>query len=159
MPCGERLWLCATARSRPAKSPWPRPARLMRLKPALPLHHEGRRVGALLLRFKDDFEQSDSKLLFAVGAQLARNLQREEVRKKKAASDSLNFVSAHAAGRRLEAFDVVGGLLTEQRFGANVLAEASVAYGRLSQKSAADRSLVSRCRGFSNHADRAGKEL
>jgi signal transduction histidine kinase len=95
---------------------------------ALPLQHEGRRVGALLLRLREDFEQSDRKLLFAVGAQLARNLQRDEVRKKKAGSDKLNFVSARAAGRRLEAFDVVSGLLTEQRFGAHILTEASDGY-------------------------------
>ena len=95
---------------------------------ALPLQHEGRRVGALLLRLREDFEQSDRKLLFAVGAQLARDLQRDEVRKKKVAGDKLNFVSARAAGRRLEAFDVVSGLLTEQRFGAHVLTEASDGY-------------------------------
>jgi len=95
---------------------------------ALPLQHEGRRVGALLLRLREDFEQSDRKLLFAVGAQLARNLQRDEVRKKKAGSDKLNFVSARAAGRRLEAFDVVSGLLTEQKFGAHILTEASDGY-------------------------------
>jgi signal transduction histidine kinase len=95
---------------------------------ALPLQHEGRRVGALLLRLREDFEQSDRKLLFAVGAQLARNLQRDEVRKKKAGSDKLNFVSARAAGRRLEAFDVVSGLLTEQKFGAHILTEAADGY-------------------------------
>lgn len=95
---------------------------------ALPLQHEGRRVGALLLRLREDFEQSDRQLLFAVGSQLARNLQREEVRQKKPAGDKLNFVSARAAGRRLEAFDVVSGLLTEQKFGAHVLTEASDGY-------------------------------
>jgi signal transduction histidine kinase/protein-S-isoprenylcysteine O-methyltransferase Ste14 len=95
---------------------------------ALPLEHQGRRVGALLLRLREDFEQSDRQLLSAVGAQLARNLQRDEVRKKKIASDKLNFVSARAAGRRLEAFDVVTGLLTEQRFGAHILKEASDGY-------------------------------
>lgn len=95
---------------------------------ALPLEHEGRRVGALLLRLREDFEQSDSKLLFAVGAQLARNLQRDEVRRKRVGAATLNFVSARAAGRRLEAFDVVSGLLTEQRFGAHVLTEASDGY-------------------------------
>ena len=95
---------------------------------ALPLEHQGRRVGALLLRLREDFEQSDSKLLFAVGAQLARNLQRDEVRRQRVGTDKLNFVSARAAGRRLEAFDVVSGLLTEQRFGAHVLTEATDGY-------------------------------
>lgn len=95
---------------------------------ALPLEHQGRRVGALLLRLRENFEQSDSKLLFAVGAQLARNLQRDEVRRQRVGTDKLNFISARAAGRRLEAFDVVSGLLTEQRFGAHVLTEASDGY-------------------------------
>jgi signal transduction histidine kinase len=95
---------------------------------ALPLEHEGRRVGVLLLRLREDFEQSDRKLLSAVGAQLARNLQRDEVRKQKVASDKLNFFSARASGRRLDAFDVVSGLLTEQRFGSHILTEAPDGY-------------------------------
>jgi len=91
----------------------------------IPLHHEGRTVGALLLRLRESFDQSDRRLLFAVGGQLARNLQREEARKKKQHSTMPTFVSARASGHRLEAFDVVSGFLTEHRFGAQVLAETS----------------------------------
>lgn len=92
---------------------------------AIPLHHEGRTVGALLLRLRESFDQSDRRLLFAVGSQLARNLQREEARKKKQKTTMPTFVSARASGHRLEAFDVVSGFLTEHRFGAQVLAESS----------------------------------
>jgi two-component system phosphate regulon sensor histidine kinase PhoR len=92
---------------------------------AIPLRHEGRTVGALLLRLRESLDQGDRRLLFAVGGQLARNLQREEARKQKQHSTMPTFVSARASGHRLEAFDVVSGFLTEHRFGAQVLAEAS----------------------------------
>jgi two-component system, OmpR family, phosphate regulon sensor histidine kinase PhoR len=92
---------------------------------AIPLRHEGRTVGALLLRLRESFDQSDRRLLFAVGSQLARNLQREEARRKKQNSTMPTFVSARASGHRLEAFGVVSGFLTEHRFGAQVLAESS----------------------------------
>jgi hypothetical protein len=49
---------------------------------ALPLRHETRTVGALLLRLTESFDQSDRRLLSAVGNQVARNLQREVARKK-----------------------------------------------------------------------------
>ncbi|MFN2452679.1 MAG: ATP-binding protein [Pyrinomonadaceae bacterium] len=92
---------------------------------ALPLKHEGRAVGALLVRLRESFDENDRPLLAAVGAQLARNFQRDEARKKGMAEDSLSFFSTSAAKRRLESFGVVSGLLTEQRFGAEVLSEAS----------------------------------
>jgi len=95
---------------------------------AIPLRHEGRTVGALLLRLRENFDQSDRRLLFAVGGQLARDLQREEARRKKQHSTMPTFVSARSSGHRLEAFDVVSGFLTEHRFGAQVLAEASDGY-------------------------------
>jgi signal transduction histidine kinase len=95
---------------------------------AIPLRHEGRTVGALLLRAREAFDQNDRSLLFAVGGQLARNLQREEARRKKQHSTMPTFVSARASGHRLEAFDVVSGFLTEHRFGAQVLAEAADGY-------------------------------
>ena len=94
---------------------------------ALPLRHEGRAVGALLVRLREGFDESDRPLLAAVGAQLARNFQRDEARKKQqgAGKDFLTLVSARAAARRLESFGVVSGLLTEQRFGAQALSGAS----------------------------------
>lgn len=95
---------------------------------AIPLRHEQRTVGALLLRLREDFDQSDRGLLSAVGSQLARNLQREDARKKKLDSNLPAFISARSSGHRLQAFDVISGVLTEHRFGAQVLAEASDGY-------------------------------
>jgi len=95
---------------------------------AIPLRHEQRTVGALLLRLREDFDQSDRGLLSAVGDQLARNLQRENARKKKLDNNLPAFISARSSGRRLQAFDVISGVLTEHRFGAQVLAEASDGY-------------------------------
>jgi len=92
---------------------------------ALPLLHEGRTLGALLVRLRESFDEEDRPLLLAVGAQLARNFQRDEARKKDVANDHFSFLSTRAAKRRLESFGIVSGLLTEQRFGAEVLSEAS----------------------------------
>jgi signal transduction histidine kinase len=95
---------------------------------AMPLRHEGRTVGALLLRLKENFDQSDRQLLAAVGGQIARNLQREEAHKKKLDGNLPAFVSARTSSYRLFAFDYLSGVMTEQRFGAQVLAEAADAY-------------------------------
>ncbi len=92
---------------------------------ALPLKHEGRSLGALLVRLRESFDESDRPLLLAVGEQLARNFQRDEARKRVVPHDSMTLVSARAAESRLESFGVLSGLLTEQRFGAEVLSEAS----------------------------------
>jgi signal transduction histidine kinase len=95
---------------------------------AIPLRHEGRTVGALLLRLRESFDQSDRRLLSAVGAQVARNLQREEARKRTLSGHLPALVSARTSSHRLHAFDVISGILTENRFGAQVLAEASDGY-------------------------------
>ena len=92
---------------------------------ALPLRHEGQTVGALLLRLRESFDESDRRLLSSVGSQVARNLQREQARKKKLDGNLPAFVSSRTSGHRLHAFDVISGVLTEHRFGAQVLAEAS----------------------------------
>src|SRR5229473_6731950 len=92
---------------------------------AIPLRHEHRTVGALLLRLREGFDQSDRGLLSAVGGQLARNLQREEARKRKLSGNLPALISARSSGHRLQAFDVISGVLTEHRFGAQVLAEAA----------------------------------
>jgi signal transduction histidine kinase len=92
---------------------------------ALPLRHEGRSVGALLVRLREGFDENDRPLLAGVGAQLARNFQRDEARKQSLGRNFLTFISTRAAERRLESFGVVSGLLTEQRFGAQVLSGAS----------------------------------
>jgi two-component system phosphate regulon sensor histidine kinase PhoR len=95
---------------------------------AIPLRHEGRTVGALLLRLRESFDQSDRRLLSAVGAQVARNLQREEARKRKLDGHLPALVSARTSSHRLHALDVLSGVLTENRFGAQVLAEAADGY-------------------------------
>jgi signal transduction histidine kinase len=95
---------------------------------AIPLRHEGRMVGALLLRLRESFDQSDRGLLAAVGSQVARNLQREEARKNKLDGNLPAFVSARTSNYRLHAFDVISGVLAEHRFGAQVLAEAPDGY-------------------------------
>jgi signal transduction histidine kinase len=95
---------------------------------AVPLRHEGRTVGALLLRLRESFDHSDRRLLSAVGAQVARNLQREEARKRKLNGSLPAFVSARTSSHRLHAFDVISGVLTENRFGAQLLAEAADGY-------------------------------
>jgi signal transduction histidine kinase len=95
---------------------------------AIPLRHEGRTVGALLLRLRESFDQSDRRLLSAVGSQVARNLQREEARKRKIEGSLPAFVSARTSSHRLQAFDVISGVLTENRFGAQVLSEAADGY-------------------------------
>src|SRR5205085_4844950 len=45
---------------------------------AVPLGHDGHRVGALLLRLRGRFDESDGPLLKTVSAQFARNLQRDD---------------------------------------------------------------------------------
>jgi signal transduction histidine kinase len=95
---------------------------------AMPLQHGGRTVGTLLLRLRESFDQSDRRLLAAVGGQLARDLQREDAQRKKLDSNLPAFVSARTSGHRLHAFDLISGVLTEHRFGAQVLAEASDGY-------------------------------
>ena len=95
---------------------------------AMPLQHGGRTVGTLLLRLRESFDQSDRGLLAAVGGQLARDLQREDAQRKKLDSSLPAFVSARTSGHRLHAFDLISGVLTEHRFGAQVLAEASDGY-------------------------------
>jgi signal transduction histidine kinase len=95
---------------------------------AVPLRHEGRAVGALLVRLCESFNEDDRTLLATVGAQLARDLQRDEARKKLTLKDSSTLFSVETAAQRLEAFDLISGLLKEQRFAAHVLAEASDAY-------------------------------
>jgi signal transduction histidine kinase len=92
---------------------------------ALPLKHERQTVGALLLRLADKFDNEDRPLLSAVGAQMARNLQREEVCKSATKPIPISFLSARASQGRLDSLDVLNGLLTEQRVGVNALSEIS----------------------------------
>jgi signal transduction histidine kinase len=92
---------------------------------ALPLSHDGRAVGALLLRLRERFEEDDRPLLETVGAQFARNLQRDDARALGVPRARETFYSSRAARQRLEAFGVVSGLLTELGFAGLVLSEGS----------------------------------
>jgi signal transduction histidine kinase len=95
---------------------------------AAPLAHGGRAVGALLLRLREPFDETDAPLLSNVSAQLARNLQREDARTLDVPKPRESFFSSRAARQRLEAFGVVSGLLTEQGFAGLVLSEATDAH-------------------------------
>ncbi|HEX8355078.1 MAG TPA: GAF domain-containing sensor histidine kinase, partial [Pyrinomonadaceae bacterium] len=95
---------------------------------AVPLRHDGRAVGALLLRLRERFDDEDRPLLETVGAQFARNLQRDDARALGVPRARETFYSSRAARQRLEAFGVVSGLLTEQGFAGLVLSEGSDAH-------------------------------
>jgi two-component system phosphate regulon sensor histidine kinase PhoR len=86
---------------------------------AVPLSHETQKVGALLLRLENEPGNDDQRLLLAVGAQLARNLQRQKV--SKSATRQSSFWSLTASRRRLDLVGVVEGQLTEQRFATKAL--------------------------------------
>ncbi len=95
---------------------------------AVPLSHDGRAVGALLLRLRERFDAEDRPLLETVSAQFARNLQRDDARALGVPRARETFYSSRAARQRLEAFSVVSGLLTEQGFAGLVLSEGSDAH-------------------------------
>jgi signal transduction histidine kinase len=95
---------------------------------AVPLRHDGRTVGALLLRLRERFDEPDGPLLKTVSAQFARNLQRDDARALDVPTCRATFFSSRAAWQRLEAFGVVSGLLTEQGFAGLVLSEGSDAH-------------------------------
>jgi signal transduction histidine kinase len=98
------------------------------LRLALPLMHDERAVGALLLRLRENVDESDAPLLRAVSAQLARDLQRELAHKRPVRDSRLNFFSAREARNHVEAVSMMSGLLAEQKCGARVLSEARDAH-------------------------------
>ncbi|MFN2492237.1 MAG: ATP-binding protein [Pyrinomonadaceae bacterium] len=112
---------------------------------ALPLRHEDRTVGALLLRITQEFDDEDRALLVAVGGQMARNLQREEAHKAANEGSPLGFFSARASQHKLESLYVLNGALLEQSVGVNALSEIGdgVALGYLDGRIAfVNKSLV-----------------
>jgi len=112
---------------------------------ALPLRHEGRTVGALLLRVTGEFDDDNRALLTAVGGQMARNLQREEAHKATSKHSPLAFFSARGSEQRLQSLDVLNGALLEQSVGVNALSEVGegVALGYLDGRIAyANRTLA-----------------
>jgi signal transduction histidine kinase len=90
---------------------------------ALPLRHEDRTVGALLVRVNGEFDDDYRALLTAVGGQMARNLQREETHKATGKRSPLAFFSARESAQRLESLYVLNGALLEQSVGVNALSE------------------------------------
>jgi len=90
---------------------------------ALPLRHEDRTVGALLIRVTKGFHEDDRALLIAVGGQLARNLQREETHKAISARSPLAFFSTRESDQKLQSLFVLNGALLEQSVGVNALSE------------------------------------
>jgi signal transduction histidine kinase len=89
---------------------------------AVPLRHDQLVVGALLIRLREAFDPNDGPLLLAVGSQMARNFHRDETRRQIWVKDFWDLISVRASHHRLASFSVVEGILTEQRFGAEVLA-------------------------------------
>jgi signal transduction histidine kinase len=100
---------------------------------ALPLRHEDRIVGTLLVRLTREFEDDDRALLTAIGGQLARNLQGEDSQQSMKARGPLDFFSSKAIQQKLDSLYVLNGVLLEQRVGVNALADISdgVALGYL----------------------------
>jgi signal transduction histidine kinase len=100
---------------------------------ALPLRHENRTVGALLLRITRKFDDGDRALLTAIGGQMARNLQREEAHKSNVKRTALAFFSARESEQRMESLSVLNGALLEQSIGLNSLSQLNdgVALGYL----------------------------
>jgi signal transduction histidine kinase len=100
---------------------------------AMPLRHEDRSVGALLLRIARKFDDEDRALLTAIGSQMARNLQREENHKSNVKRTPVAFFSARQSEQRLESLSVINGALLEQSIGVNALSQLTdgVALGYL----------------------------
>ncbi|MEK6280314.1 MAG: ATP-binding protein [Acidobacteriota bacterium] len=90
---------------------------------ALPLKHEDRTVGALLVRIAQPFDDDDRALLTAIGGQMARNLQREEAHEEATQRNYLSFFSAKASRQRLQSLYVLNGAMLEQSVGINALSE------------------------------------
>lgn len=89
---------------------------------ALPLRHEDRTVGAVLLRVTKEFDEDDRALLTAVGGQMARSLQLE-AHKTESNRSALAFFSATESDQRLESLYVLNGVILEQSVGVGVLRE------------------------------------
>jgi signal transduction histidine kinase len=90
---------------------------------ALPLRHEDRTVGALLIRATREFNDDDKALLMAVASQMARNLQREEAHNAIGKRSSFGFFSTGQSEQRLQSLYVLNGAMLEQSVGVNALAE------------------------------------
>lgn len=95
---------------------------------AVPLIHEGEALGALLVKFRKNFEPADKNVLTAFAAQLARNFQRKETRLQDNEKSISDVFSRRGAEHRLELFRLISGILTEQQFGSLAFAEMADGY-------------------------------
>ncbi len=123
---------------------------------AVPLRHEDRTVGAVLIRVTKEFAEDDRALLTAVAGQMARNLQRAEAHKTDGNRSSLAFLSATASEQRLESLYVLNGALLEQSVGVNALAEIGdgVALGYLDGRIAYANSALAELAGIEHEQTR-----
>lgn len=123
---------------------------------ALPLRHEDRTVGALLIRVTRGFDGDDRALLMAVGGQMARNLQRQEAHKAISKRSSLAFFSARESDQRLQSLYVLNGALLEQSVGVNALSEIGdgIALGYLDGRIAYTNAALAKLTGLTQHQTR-----
>ena len=124
---------------------------------ALPLRHEDRTVGALLIRVNKGFDEDDRALLTAVGGQMARNLQREEAHKATRKRNALAFFSTRKSGHKLQSLYVLNGALVEQSVGVNALSEISdgIALGYLDGRIAYTNAVLAELAGFAQDYTRS----
>ena len=123
---------------------------------ALPLSHEHRTVGALLIRVTKEFDDDDRALLMAVGGQIARNLQREEAYKATGKRSSLAFFSTRKSEQKLQSLYVLSGALLEQSVGVNALSEIGdgIALGYLDGRIAYTNAALATLAGLAHHQTR-----
>ena len=123
---------------------------------ALPLRHEDRTAGALLIRVTKEFDEDDRALLMAVGSQMARNLQREEAHKGTGKRSSLAFFSARKSEQRLQSLYVLNGVLLEQSVGVNALSEMGdgIALGYLDGRIAYTNAALAKLAGLTHDQTR-----
>ena len=120
---------------------------------AVPLRHEDRTVGALLIRITKEFAEDDRALLTAIAGQMARNLQRAEAHKTNRHQSSLAFFSTTESEKRFESLYVLSGALLEQSVGVSALSEVGdgVALGFLDGRIAYANSVVAELAGIEQH--------
>lgn len=95
------------------------------LRLALPLRHDARAFGALLLRLREPLDEADRALLLSVSAQLARDIQREQAHKRPLRDSRWNFFSVREATNHLESVSMMSGMLAEHKCSTEALSEAT----------------------------------
>lgn len=86
---------------------------------ALPLICDKVLIGVLFIDVKQNFQAEDQNLLESFSSQLGRNLQRQELRRKKLPHNSWwNSFSTQSLENRLDITNLVRGIIKEQSFSA-----------------------------------------